>query len=118
MATEFGKELRKMRIDRDETLATMAKKMGISISYLSAIENGIRAVPDGFVEKLSSKYRLSKKTTDALSSALDRSVSNVDISLQSALPLQRDLVVMLSRKLPDISEADCERILSILKEEK
>ena len=53
--TEFGKALRKMRIEKDENMAAMAKKMEISLSYLSAIETGTRAVPDGFVEKLSHK---------------------------------------------------------------
>ena len=55
MTTEFGKALRKIRIEKDENMAAMAKKMEISLSYLSAIETGTRAVPDGFVEKLSHK---------------------------------------------------------------
>ena len=116
MTTEFGKALRKLRIEKDENMAAMAKKMEISLSYLSAIETGTRAVPEGFVEKLSRKYRLSKKTTDELLIALDHSVSSVDISLVSALPLQRDLAVMLARKLPGMSEEECEKVLSILKE--
>lgn len=116
MTTEFGKALRKLRIEKDENMAAMAKKMEISLSYLSAIETGTRAVPKGFIEKLSHKYRLSKKTTDELLVALDHSVSSVDISLVSALPLQRDLAVMLARKLPVMSEEECEKVLSILKE--
>lgn len=40
MTTEFGKALRKMRIEKDENMAAMAKKMEISLSYLSAIETG------------------------------------------------------------------------------
>ena len=114
--TEFGKALRKMRIEKDENMAAMAEKMEISLSYLSAIETGTRAVPDGFVEKLSRKYKLRKKSTDELLTALDHSVSSVDISLVGALPLQRDLAVMLARKLPDLSEDDCVKMLSILKE--
>lgn len=117
MTTEFGKALRKLRIEKDENMAAMAKKMEISLSYLSAIETGARAVPEGFVEKLSHKYKLSKKSTDELLTALDHSVSSVDISLASALPLQRDLAVMLARKLPDLSEDDCVKMLSILKED-
>ena len=116
MTTEFGKALRKMRIEKDKNMAAMAKKMEISLSYLSAIETGTRAVPDGFVEKLSRKYKLSKKSTDELLTALDHSASSVDISLVSALPLQRDLAFMLARKLPGMSEEECEKLLSILRE--
>ncbi len=118
MATEFGKELRKLRIDKDETLATMAKTMGISISYLSAIENGTRAIPDDFINRLSKKYRLSESATKKLLVALDHSVSSIDIELDNTLPFQRDLAFMLARMLPSMSEDICEKMLSILKENK
>ncbi|HAH61855.1 MAG TPA: transcriptional regulator, partial [Treponema sp.] len=45
MLTEFGKFLKKMRIDKSETLAVMAGKLGISAAYLSSIENGTRDIP-------------------------------------------------------------------------
>ena len=51
MATVFGKELRKLRIDYDETIYQMAKKLDMSISYLSAIESGSRNVPGDLVDK-------------------------------------------------------------------
>ena len=98
-------------------MTAMAKKMEISLSCLSAIETGTRAVPDGFVEKLSRKYKLRKKSTDELLTTLDHSASSVDISLVSALPLQRNLTFMLARKHPEMSEEECEKILSILKED-
>lgn len=63
-----------------------------------------------------SQIKLSKESTDELLTTLDHSVSSVDISLVSALPLQRDLAFMLARKLPGMSEEECEKILSILKE--
>lgn len=63
-----------------------------------------------------SQIKLSKESTDELLTTLDHSVSSVDISLVSALPLQRDLAVMLARKLPDLSEDDYVKMLSILKE--
>ena len=53
MITKLGKEIRKLRIDKGENLATMSKKLGVSISYLSAIENGTREIPAKFVDKLS-----------------------------------------------------------------
>lgn len=118
MATEFGKELRKLRIDEDETLADMAEKLGISMSYLSAIEIGTRSVPSGLIEKLSAQYKLNKEAVETLNKALEQSISSIDISLQSTLPLQRDLAIMLARKLPDLSDSECEKMLSILKEGK
>ena len=63
-----------------------------------------------------SQIKLSKESTDELLTTLDHSVSSVDISLVSALPLQRDLAFMLARKLPGMSEEECEKLLSILRE--
>lgn len=117
MITEFGKELRKLRIDRDETLATMAKKMGVSTSYLSAIENGLRSVPDGFMEKLIDKYKLSKKLIKTFEIALEHSLSSVDIPLMAVMPEQRDLALMLARKLPELSSEQCESLLALLKDD-
>ena len=45
MLTEFGKALRKIRIDRQQLLKDMANKLGVSSAYLSAVENGKRRMP-------------------------------------------------------------------------
>ena len=50
MITDFGKELRILRVEKDENINTMAKKLGISIAYLSAIESGNRPIPSDLVE--------------------------------------------------------------------
>ena len=40
MLSEFGKFSRKLRIDRDELLIDMAKKLGVKPAFLSAVEFG------------------------------------------------------------------------------
>ena len=50
--TNLGKKLRKIRIDNDEISSDMARKLEISVSYLSAIENGKRNIPKDLAEKL------------------------------------------------------------------
>ena len=54
MLTPFGKALRKLRIDRGWLLKDMAKGIGVATSFLSGIETGRKAIPTGFVEKISS----------------------------------------------------------------
>ena len=56
--TAFGKILRKRRIDSSEILGDMAKRLDVSAAYLSSIENGLREIPDSFVEKISKEYGL------------------------------------------------------------
>ena len=50
--TGFGVLLRKHRLDRGETLYAMAKAVGVSSSFLSAVETGQKAAPDELVNKL------------------------------------------------------------------
>lgn len=60
MLTDFGKELRKIRIDNNEFLKDMANKLGVTVSYLSAVENGKRDIPDEWLDKIINDYNLSK----------------------------------------------------------
>jgi HTH-type transcriptional regulator, competence development regulator len=114
MLTEFGKELRKLRIDKNETLSSMSKKMDISISYLSAIENGIRDIPIDFIDKLVEIYKLSNKKRDVFLKAFANSTKKIDISLNSTMNEQRELAIMLSRKINDLTKDECQKIMEII----
>ena len=50
MLTDLGRLLRKIRIDHGEILKDMANRFGVTASYLSAVENGKRAVPEAWEE--------------------------------------------------------------------
>lgn len=56
--TDFGKELKKLRIDLDEKQKDMAKKIGISTSYLSAIELGKRKVTIKILNRFCNVYEI------------------------------------------------------------
>ena len=61
MVNEFGKELRKIRIDHGEILKNMADKLKMTASYLSAIECGKRNIPEELILKLKDIYKEVKK---------------------------------------------------------
>lgn len=115
MASKFGKELRKLRIDKDENINNMAKKLGISISYLSAIEAGKRNIPNDMVDKIIEKYHLNKERSEILRTAEAESSKEIDIDLSHVSLEQRKLAFALSRKINDISDDDCIAILNKLK---
>ncbi len=117
MITEFGKEIRKLRIDEGENLSSMSKKLGVSISYLSAIENGNREIPEGFVDKISDIYHLSKERKKRFIDAEINSVNKISISLNSMACQQRHLAFALSRKLNELSADACEEIIKFLGED-
>ncbi len=45
MLTSFGKILHKLRIDDSKRLLDMAKKLDISVSFLSSAEIGRKSIP-------------------------------------------------------------------------
>lgn len=58
MVTEFGKFCRKLRIDNNEIMKDMAKKLGVTVSHLSAVEIGKRKIPFTWAEEISKHYEL------------------------------------------------------------
>lgn len=79
--TAFGKILRKRRIDSSEILGDMAKRLDVSASYLSSIENGLREIPDSFVEKIAEEYDLSEVEKQELEEAQAQSKGSVNVPL-------------------------------------
>lgn len=59
MVTNFGKFLRKLRIDEDESAEEMASKLGVTKSYLSLVETGKRTVPKKWIDLITKNYELS-----------------------------------------------------------
>ncbi|MEG1520234.1 MAG: helix-turn-helix transcriptional regulator [Clostridia bacterium] len=55
----ISKFLKILRIENGENAKEMADKVGISPSYLSAIENGKRVIPLSFQSEIVEKYKLS-----------------------------------------------------------
>lgn len=76
--TELGKVIRNIRLARGEILLDMAKKMGYSASFLSAIETG-KNLPSDFKEKLCNVYSL----TDAEINKLDLAFGAAQKSLNT-----------------------------------
>lgn len=50
--TEFGKAVRKARIDTGFTLLTMAEKLGTSPAFLSGMETGSKKIPEKWVTSI------------------------------------------------------------------
>lgn len=116
--TEFGKALRKLRIDRGEILKTMAEKLNMTSSYLSAIECGKRNIPSDLISKLASIYDLTKEEQEILSEARDKSLSSIEIELGTNSTFKRDLALQFARKFDDIDDELAVQILKFLNRNK
>ncbi|QKJ58808.1 helix-turn-helix domain-containing protein [Serratia fonticola] len=55
--TEFGKAVRKARIDTDYTLYTMAQELDTTPAFLSALETGNKKIPKKWIEGISKFFK-------------------------------------------------------------
>jgi len=68
--SDFALFCRKIRLDNNQILKEMADSLGVSSSYLSAVENEKRKIPEDWYEKLSTLYNLDKDKKDELFSII------------------------------------------------
>ena len=61
MKGRLAKFLRRLRLENDEYLKDMASKTGVSISFLSAVENETKKMTDSLIEKIIENYHLTKE---------------------------------------------------------
>lgn len=118
MLTEFGKICRKIRIDNNELLADMAKKLNVTASFLSAVENGRKSAPKEWLNAITESYELKKREQEELSRAIDNSVTQVKISLQDKENKDKDLVLAFARQFDNLKSEDKEKIFKILSNKK
>lgn len=102
--TEYGKIVRKARIDADLTMLDMARALGVSSAYLSALEVGKKRISDNFLTTVIDylKEKLPKFDAQELKDAA--AISNNSLPLDIESSRQKFLVASFART--NMSEAD------------
>jgi hypothetical protein len=116
MITELGKELRKIRIDRDERLLDMADRLEKSAAFVSAVEVGKKTPPNGFEEAVIRAYGLVGEVADGLRMAADRARKAFTLAPTSVLG--RDTAGLLARHMNELSPEQLNDIQKILNEKR
>lgn len=117
MFTEFGKLLRKIRIDRGLLLKDMATGLDVSSAYLSAIETGRKAVTDEVVAKVAKflEYRKGSEEYLGLKDAADISKGEVSITTRGTSPLKQETALAFARQFNELEGNEMQKILDLLK---
>lgn len=97
--TEFGKVVRKARIDVNESLGSMATALGVSSAFLSGIETGRKNIPETFVTKVQGYFKDLGVLIPNLQQLAD--VSNQSVPLDGLSPQQQMLVAGFARSSVD-----------------
>jgi transcriptional regulator with XRE-family HTH domain len=114
MLTEFGKEMRKIRLDLGITLFEMAQKTGVSSSFLSAVETGKKPVPADYVDVLSEKFDLVKQAKAHFMVLADKTRREVRIKLMEGDSSGAELATAFARNFSELSSDQKEQIKAIL----
>lgn len=118
MVSSLGKFLRGLRIENQELLKDMAKKLGVSSAFLSAVENGKKKLPDSWYEKLSQLYLLTEEQLTKLKQAVIESSSIVELDVAHSTCYQKKLAVSFAREFNSIDEDLCKKLLKLLKKKR
>lgn len=112
--TSLGKKLRKIRIENDEVTYDMAEKIGISVSYLSAIENGKRKIPKNFIEILFEVYNLKEEEKKEILEMVASYSGEMKLRLEGMNASQKELSLLYARKISNLSEEQIKKIKGFL----
>ena len=103
MLSEYGKVLRKIRIDKGLTMAQMAKAVGITSAYLSTIERGNRNIPKYLTQNVINHYKLSSEQVAELQKAELLSRDSIEIELEDMELSKKSLALSFVNNLKDMT---------------
>ncbi len=92
-----------------------AKLFGVSLPFMSAVENGKKKVPAGWYEILVDHYQLSGDEQKKLQEAIEQSCLQIKINLNKSNDYRRRMALQFQRSFDNIDEEAAEKIMDILK---
>lgn len=115
MLTNFGKLLRKLRVDHNLTLGALGKKLGVSAAFLSAVETGKKPVPTTLLKQLHSLLALDAGVMRELERAAATSMNEVVVDLKGRNnDRARELAVAFARRFETMSDEEVSQMLQQL----
>lgn len=108
--TEFGKVVRKARLDAEVSLLQMANDLDVSSAFLSGMETGRKKITKEWVGKVSSFFGSRNIELPTLAEAAD--VSNKSVSLEGLSPAHQMLVAGFART--SLSQEEMENLKALL----
>lgn len=115
MINQFGKIVRKARLDTGETLSTMAKGVGKTVSFLSAIETGAKKIPLSLIPTIK-EYLITKGANPEDLATLEHTAMlvNKEICLNEVPENQQELLVRFAKS--ELTQAQIDEINKIIGE--
>lgn len=110
--TNFGKELRKIRLDLGITLFDMASAIKISSAMLSSVETGRKAAPDDLVGRLANVYVEVREQKQKFTQLADQTKKEVRLTLD-AREDATELAVAFARNFNQLSGTEIGQLMAV-----
>ena len=118
MLTSLGRFLRKLRIDNGEILKNMADRLNVTVSFLSAVENGKKHMPPSWNTRICSLYKLNNQQQSEFSAAVAETEDTLAMDFNGVSLGNRELAVSFARKFAEFDEEQLANIKKILEEDR
>lgn len=112
--TKFGEFMRILRVKNHEVMGDAAKLLGVSLPFLSAVENGKKNVPTEWLNKIIEHYSLKDEEVSELLEAIEQSKTQMKLDLKSASVFQRTAALQFARSFEDMDEETAKKIMQLL----
>ncbi len=112
--TSFGEFVRILRIKHHEVMGDMAKVLGASLPFLSAVENGKKNVPADWIGKITEHYGLTEIEQQNLREAVEESKTQFKIVAGKAGNNQRKAALQFARSFDEMDDETAIKILELL----
>ncbi|MGD1527157.1 helix-turn-helix domain-containing protein [Vibrio owensii] len=108
--TPFGRVLAEIRFKQEQRLSDMGEALGISASFLSALELGRKQVSDSFLQKVFDVYKIEPEQQVEYRKLAEMSGTSIRISVSGASDAKREFVSMLSKKLGELTDDEVTKL--------
>ena len=112
--TRFGELMRILRIKHHEVMGDVAKMLGVTTPFLSAVETGKKNVPDNWFDLIVNHYSLSAEEQNELSDAIDASKTQMKLNLIGSSNYKREMALQFQRSFSEIDEETAKTIIELL----
>lgn len=120
MFTQFGKVLRKIRIDRGMLLKDMEEGFGVSSAFLSAVETGKKPIPAGLVERATQFLGYARGSAEwaELQDAVAISKGEVALATTGLTQKHQETALAFARHFEEMAPSDLDKVLELLSAKK
>ena len=117
--TPFGARLRELRAERGQTLGEMAKRLGVSSAYLSALEHGRRGRPTWeMIQRIIQHFNIIWDEAEDLAKLAMISHPKVVIDTAGLEPLATEVANLLAERISKLSSDDLAALRNLIKTER